>query len=125
MTLCLGVLFFVLRLGLKSRKQRLKGARREPGMIRLHLKLAKPAVFFTVLGFLGGALSSSLVRGWSLFETFHAWAGLLVVLLFIVTAFYGKRAERGEGTPGLHGLLGLLAMLGASLAAIAGFVLLP
>ncbi|MFT5695450.1 MAG: protein-S-isoprenylcysteine O-methyltransferase Ste14 [Myxococcota bacterium] len=125
MTLCLGVLFAALRLGLKSRKQRLKKSRREPSMIRLHMKLAKPAVLFTVLGFVGGALSSSLVRGWSLFETFHAWVGLVVALLFIATALYGKRAERGDGDPGLHGLLGLLAMLGASLAAIAGFVLLP
>jgi len=125
MALCLAVLFAVLRIGLKMRKRRLAGAAPSFDLIRLHLRLAKPAVAFAILGFIGGALSSTLIRKWALFETFHAVLGLIVVGLFVATAVFGRRAERGEGDPGVHGLLGVLAMLGASLAAVAGFVLLP
>ena len=125
MTLCLGVLFFVLRLGLRSRKGRLAGAPPSIDLIRLHARLAKPAVVFVIFGFIGGGLSSSLIRNWSLMESFHAIVALVVVVLFTATAVYGRRAERGEGEPGLHGLLGVLTMLGSFLAAIAGFILLP
>lgn len=125
MTLCLGVLFAALRLGLRSRKARLVGAPRDPDLIRLHMRLAKPAVAFVMLGFIGGGLSSSLIRNWSLMESFHAIVALVVVVLFGATAFLGRRAQRGEAEPGTHGLLGLLAMLGSALAAVAGFILLP
>lgn len=125
MTLCLGALFAVLRLGLGMRKRRLAGAPPDLKLLRLHLKLAKPAVFFAILGFVGGGLSSTLIRGWSLLESAHGVLGLIVACLFGVTAYLGSRAERGEGEPGVHGLLGVVAILGASLAAFAGFVLLP
>ncbi len=125
MTLCLAVLFATLRIGLKSRKRRLAGAPPDLNLIRLHLKLAKPVVFFAIFGFVGGTLSSTLIRGWSLFDSSHGVLGLIVASLLGVTAFLGHRAERGEGDPGVHGLLGVLSILGASLAAVAGFVLLP
>jgi hypothetical protein len=125
MTLCLAALFGALRLGLKMRKRRLAGAPPSVDLIRLHLRLAKPAVLFAMLGFIGGALSSSLIRGWALFESFHAMLGLIVVCLLTATAILGRRAERAEGDPGVHGLVGVVTMLAASLAAIAGFVLLP
>lgn len=125
MSLCLAVLFVTLRIGLKMRKRRLAGARLDPNLIRLHLKLAKPAVFFAIFGFVGGALSSTLIRGWSLFDSSHGALALIVASLLGVTAYLGHRAEGGEGEPGIHGLLGVLTILGASLAAVAGFVLLP
>jgi hypothetical protein len=125
MTVCLVTLFAVMRLGLKMRTRRLAGASPSIDLIRLHMRLAKPAVVFVILGFVGGGLSSTLVRNWALFETFHAVLALIVVGLFVATAILGRHAERGEGDPGIHGLLGVLAMLGASLAAVAGFVLLP
>jgi len=125
MTLCLGVLFSVLRLGIAMRKQRLAERPRDPSLMRRHLRLAKPVVVFAMLGFLGGALSASRLRGWALFETFHALVGLVVVSLLGATAWLGRRAERAAGSPGLHGLLGVLFTLAACLAAIAGFVLLP
>jgi len=125
MIVCLAVLIAALRLGLQMRKRRLAGAPPSLDLIRLHLRLAKPAVVFVILGFVGGGLSSSLIRNWDLFGSFHAVLGLIVVGLFSATGVLGRRAERGEGDPGLHGLLGVLAMLGALLASIAGFVLLP
>ena len=125
MTLCLAALFGTLRLGLKLRKRRLAGAPASVDLLRLHLRLAKPAVIFSMLGFVGGALSSSLIRNWELFASFHAMLGLIVVSLLAATAVLGRRAERGEGDPGWHGLVGVLTILAASLAATAGFVLLP
>lgn len=125
MTICLGVLFAVLRLGLRSRKARLVGAPPDIDLIRLHMRLAKPAVAFVMIGFIGGGLSSSLIRDWSLMESFHGLLALIVVILFGAAAFLGRRAQRGEGDPGTHGLFGLLAMLGSALAAVAGFILLP
>lgn len=125
MTICLLVLFATLRIGLRMRKRRLACAPPDPRLIRLHLKLAKPAVAFAILGFVGGTLSSTLIRGWSLLDSSHGVLGVIVAGLFGVTAYLGLRAERGEAEPGVHGLLGVLAILGASLAAFAGFVLLP
>lgn len=125
MTLCLTVLFAVLRIGLKMRRRRLAGAPADLDLIRLHLKLAKPAVLFAIFGFMGGALSSTLIRDWALLESSHGVLGLVVACLLGATAYLGYRAERGEGEPGVHGLMGVLAILAASLAAIAGFVLLP
>ncbi|MCP4035958.1 MAG: hypothetical protein GY733_03410 [bacterium] len=125
MTLCLVALFVALRLGIKLRGRRLAALAPDVDLIRRHLRIAKPAVLFAMLGFGGGALSSSLLRGWALFETFHAFAALVVVLSFGATAWLGLKAQRGEGDPGLHGLLGVLSMLGAALTALAGFVLLP
>lgn len=125
MTLCLAALIAVLRIGLRMRKRRLAGGPPDLDLIRLHLKLAKPAIALAMFGFVGGALSSTLIRGWTLFNSSHGVLGLIVVCLFGTTAYLGYRAERGEGEPGIHGLLGVLAILTASLAAFAGFVLLP
>ena len=98
MVVCLTVLFAVLRIGLKMRRRRLGGAPRDLKLIRLHLKLAKPAVLLTMLGFIGGGLSSSLIRNWSLFETFHSLLGLITLCLFALTAYFGLRAERSGFT---------------------------
>ncbi|MCH7868725.1 MAG: DUF4079 family protein [Myxococcales bacterium] len=125
MTLCLAALIAALRIGLRMRKRRLAGGPRDLDLIRLHLKLAKPAIVLVMFGFVGGALSSTLIRGWTLFNSSHGVLGLIVVCLFGATAYLGYRAERGEGEPGIHGLLGVLTILIASLAAFAGFVLLP
>ncbi len=129
MTLCLGVLFYVLRLGTKMRTRRLAELPREVSLVRLHLRLAKPAVAFAMLGFVGGSVSAVWLRGWGVLESFHGLLGGVVVVLFGLTAIYGRTAERGAGRDGsdagLHGLLGVLSMLVAALSAIAGFVLLP
>jgi hypothetical protein len=127
MTLWLGVLFYVLRLGTKMRKRRLAELPREVSLLRLHLRLAKPAVVFAMLGFVGGGASAVWLRGWGVLESFHGLLGGVAVVLFGLTALYGRTAARGgEGSDAnLHGLLGVLAMLVAALSAIAGFVLLP
>jgi hypothetical protein len=115
-----------LRLGLRLRRARLAGRRREPGLLRRHLRLAKPAVALVAIGFAGGPLSAVLLRGWTPFERLHGWLGLAALALFGAAAWLGLRLERGrDRRAALHGLLGLAAVLAGAIAALAGFVLLP
>ncbi len=125
MTVCLGALFYVLRLGLKIRARRLSGLPPEVSLLRMHLRLAKPFVVFAMLGFAGGVASAIWLRDWGALQSFHGIAGGVVLLHFAATAWHGRAAERVEGEPGVHGVLGLVSMLLAGLSAIAGFVLLP
>jgi hypothetical protein len=125
MVACLGLVYLALRSGLAMRRLRQRAASRDFGLLRRHLAMAKPGVVLALLGFLGGGVSSVTLREWELLESFHGIAGAVVVILFSLTAAFGRRAEKGEGNPTVHGLLGVLAVLVASLAAVAGFVLLP
>jgi hypothetical protein len=125
MVACLGLVYLALKSGLAMRRLRQRAGSRDFALLRRHLAMAKPGVALAVLGFVGGGVSSVTLRGWELLESFHGIAGAVVVILFSVTAVFGRRAERGEGDPAVHGLLGVFAVLIASLAAVAGFVLLP
>jgi Protein of unknown function (DUF4079) len=115
-----------LRLGLRMRRARLGGAPRERGLLRRHLRLARPAALLVAPGFAGGLASAVWLRGWTPFQRLHAWLALLALALFLAAALLGRRLERGrDRRVGLHGLLGLLAVLAGAVAAVAGFVLLP
>lgn len=115
-----------LRAGLALRRSRLGRGRRTPGQRRRHLRLAKPAVVLVCVGFFGGPLSAVWLRGWAPFASFHAWLGLLALVLFAAAALVGHRLETGRSRSfDLHALFGGLAVLAAALAAVAGFALLP
>jgi hydrogenase-4 membrane subunit HyfE len=115
-----------LRVGLVMRRRRQQGARREAALILRHLRWAKPAVILILIGFVGGPISSYLLRGWQPFERLHGYLALLVVGLFSITGVLGLRLERGRGRPvEAHAWLALIAMLAAAVTAVAGFVLLP
>ena len=115
-----------LRVGLSIRRAR---ATRKPpprDARAAHLRIAKPAIAMLVPGFLLGIASSVWLRGWEPFATFHGLVGFAAAVLFVATAFYGRRLERGDASArAAHAWLGLVAMAGAALAAFAGFVLLP
>ena len=118
--------FRALRAGVELRRGRLRGVRRDPGLRRRHLRLARPAVVLLLLGFAGGPASALWLRDWSPFETFHAWLGLLAALLFAAAAVLGRALARGHSrSVEIHGGLGLAALLAGAVAAVAGFVLLP
>ncbi len=126
MLLSLVAVGLTLRAGLRMRRRRLRGERRDPGLLRRHLKLAKPAVAAIVLGFTAGPVSAWWLRDWTPFQTLHSYLGTLALALFIATAVLGHRLQHGRGRPvEAHAWLGLLAALAAGLAAFAGFVLLP
>lgn len=126
MLLGLGAAALALRAGLRIRTARRRGGRRPPGLLRRHLRLAKPAVVALLIGFAAGPVSSLLLRDWAPFEHFHGWLGLAAAALFGATGILGWRLERGRSRArDLHGLLGVLALLASAVAAVAGFALLP
>jgi len=115
-----------LRAGLGLRRARRGLSRRDPSQRARHLRLAKPALWLVLVGFAGGPLSMAWFRGERPFATAHAFLGLTAAALFVATATFGLRLERGRSLAfDAHALLGVLAMLAAAIAAVAGFVLLP
>ena len=122
-----------LRSGLLLRRARLRRIPAPAGTRDRHLRIAKIAVLMLVTGFLGGPLSTWLLRGWTPFATFHGLAGRIAGLLFVVTAMRGHELELGPARGGandaktrdVHALLALAAMGFGTMAAFAGFVLLP
>jgi hypothetical protein len=126
MIMTLGGAMLTLRAGLALRRLRASGARFDPEALLRHLRLAKPTVVLVLLGFVAGPISMGLLRGRSPFGTAHAFLATFAVLLFVATAFVGRRLEAGAGrNRNLHAILGVLALLASGAAAVAGFVLLP
>ena len=126
MVASLGVVALALRAGLRLRRARFGREPKTPDLLRTHLRLAKPAIALTLVGFLSGPISAAWLRDWTPFETFHAWLGILAAALFLAVAFLGWRLERRRGRPvDAHAALAGLAVLAAAVAVVAGLVLLP
>ncbi len=126
MVASLGVVALALRAGLRLRRARYGREPRTPDLLRSHLRLAKPAIALICVGFLAGPISAAWLRGWTPFETFHAWLGVLAAALFLAAAILGRRLERHRGRPvDAHAILASLAVLAAAVAVVAGLVLLP
>jgi len=122
----LGVVALALRAGLRLRRARFGREPRAPGLLRSHLRVAKPAIPLVCVGFLAGPISAAWLRDWTPFATFHAWVGALAVGLFLAAAILGWRLERHRGRPvDAHAILAGLAVLAAAVAVVAGLVLLP
>ena len=114
------------RSGLRIRRARRVGVARDPTARSRHLLRAKVAVSMLAVGFAGGPLSMAELRGRTPFGTAHAWIGSLAIGLLLATAWLGRRLERGRsGARDAHALLAALALLFASVAVVAGLVLLP
>ena len=126
MLLSIGAVLVVLRLGLRLRRARLAGTRRDPEWRRRHLLLARPAVAAMLFGFTLGPISAVALRGFEPFDTFHGAVGVVVAALFAGAAWLGHQIAHGRSRArDLHALLGGLGALLAALAAVAGFILLP
>ncbi len=126
MVASIALAFLTLRAGLALRRPRLAGQRRPPELRRRHVRLAKPAVVFILIGFAAGIASAIFLRGWTPFSTFHAALAVVAAGLFTATAILGRRLETGRSRAlDPHAILGGLAVLLAAVAAVAGFVILP
>jgi hypothetical protein len=126
MVASLGVVALALRAGLRLRRARFGREPRTSGLLRAHLRFAKPAIALILVGFLSGPISAAWLRDWTPFGTFHAWLGFLAAALFLAVAFLGWRLEGRRGRPvDAHAALAGLAVLVAAVAVVAGLVLLP
>jgi hypothetical protein len=126
MSVALATAALAARSGLRMRRARRLGVHRDPADRTRHLRLAKAAVVLIAFGAAGGPLSMVWLRGREPFETAHAAIAMLALALFIITAWSGRRLERGRGrSRDAHALVAALALLCAGVAAVTGFVLLP
>jgi phosphatidylglycerophosphate synthase len=126
MSVSIAIAVLAARSGLRMRSARRLGTRRDPALRRRHLRAAKLAVTLVAIGFAGGPLSMSLLRGRDPFETAHAWIATLALVLFAATAVIGRGLERGRSRSlDRHALVAALALLAAGAAAMTGWVLLP
>lgn len=126
MTASIALAALAARSGLRMRRARRLGVRRDPSERRRHLRIAKPAVALIAIGWIGGPLSMLWLRDRAPFETAHAWIATGAIVLFLATAVVGRGLERGRHRRlEAHALVGMAALLAAGLAALTGFVLLP
>ena len=133
MVVSLLLAFAAMRTGMLLRRARLRGIPAPGGTRQRHLRFAKVAVVLLLVGFLGGPFSTWLLRGWTPFATFHGVAGGIAGVLFVATALRGRELELGPARGGandpkardMHAMLALAAMGFGTMAAFAGFVLLP
>jgi hypothetical protein len=113
-----------LRAGLRLRRARRLGGRKNAADYRRHLRLAKPTL--AALGFAGGIASSIWLRGWEALATTHAAVAVAALLAFLATGVLGHRLENGDRAPlEWHARLAGVATLLAAAAIGTGFVLLP
>lgn len=126
MVLSIGLSFAALRVGLRLRQARRGGRRRRPGDLRLHLKLAKPAVWLIGAGFGLGLASAVWLRGLRFLANAHGLVASAALALFVATGILGWRLEHGRSRArDAHALAALLALLAAIAAFGTGLVLLP
>lgn len=122
----IGLAVAALRAGLRLRRARLRGRRRSRADLRLHLKLAKPAVWLVGAGFGLGLASAVWLRGLHFLENAHGLVASTALGLFVATGVLGWRLEHGRSRArDAHALVGLLALLAAIAAFGTGLVLLP
>jgi hypothetical protein len=126
MVASLGIVALALRAGLQLRRARFGREPRRPELLRAHLRVAKPAIAVICAGFLAGPISAAWLRDWTPFATFHAWIGIVTVVLFLAVAVLGWRLEHRRGRPvDAHAIFAGFAVLAAAVSVVAGLVLLP
>ncbi len=114
------------RLGLEIRRRRLKGQPPGRGLRARHLRFGKLAIAMVVLGFVGGPPSMLYLRERDALDSFHFVLGVIVLGLFLWTAWSGRALANGDPEArDVHRLAAGAAIASALASAIAGFTLLP
>ncbi len=129
MTTVLALGLFLLVLGLRIRKQRRQGP--GPGTARLaalHMRLARWFTGFLAGGYLLGLGGMRFSLEEPVFETAHSYFGTLTLILFMGTAYLGRklrlRPEKDDYRQ-LHAFCAFIATFAALVVAFLGFQLLP
>lgn len=128
MVVTLSLVLLALRHGLALRRARSGG---DLGSLprkthrKRHLRFGKLALVCLVLGFVGGALTTTLVQGKQPITTLHGLLGALSLLSFGIVARFGDRLEHGDASAReAHAWAAFVAVLLAGTGAVAGFALL-
>ncbi len=129
MTAVLVLGLFLLVLGLRIRKQRHQGP--GPGTARLaalHMRLARWFTGFLAGGYLLGLAGMRFSLGDPVFETAHSYFGSLALILFIWTAYLGRKLRQRPDKDDyrqLHAFCAFIATFISLVVAFLGFQLLP
>jgi hypothetical protein len=118
--------FRAVQVGLSIRQARARKQPQPPGAMGSHLKVAKPGVIILVVAFFLGLGSAYFVRHFKLFDSTHAWLGLVATVGFAATGLIGTglvndRAKRRS----LHVAFSLLGLGSGLIAALTGIPMLP
>lgn len=118
--------FFVLRSGLKQRKQRLRRVFAPRGSLAFHVRFAPWACALICFSAVIGLGSAIVLRQWKPLATAHGWFGLLSVVLFVTLWWLGLllNAQR-KHLAARHGLLGVIALFTVCFTGLLGIALLP
>jgi hypothetical protein len=120
---------YILTLGLRIRKSRLQGP--GPGtarLARLHMRLSRWFTALIAVGYLLGPLVMWLVLGKPVFATAHAFFSTLALVLFMGTAYLGRKLRLAPGKDDIrqiHTFCAFIAVFISLITAIQGFQLLP
>tara|TARA_A100001037_G_C15152875_1_gene640797 strand:+ start:9321 stop:9743 length:423 start_codon:yes stop_codon:yes gene_type:complete len=125
-TLLLG--FYVLKLGLTLRKNRLtRTTFPRAVLLERHIRLARIFVILFTIGYFLGLLEMQFVLKKPLFNTFHSFLGTLTLIFLYLTAFLGRsiRRKQNEKFRELHRFCAFIGMFLALTTGFAGIGLLP
>jgi phosphatidylglycerophosphate synthase len=129
MTAVLGIGLFLLVLGLRIRKQRRQGP--GPQTVRLaslHMRLGRWFTGLLIGGYILGFAGMWFSLGEPLYQTGHSYFGTLALLLFLGTAYLGRKLRLRPGRMDvrqLHAFCAFIAVFVALIVSILGFQLLP
>ena len=102
-TLILGL--YVLKLGLKLRKNRLIASNNSRGVIlQRHIRLARIFIILFTLGYLLGLIEMKFVLEKPIYNSFHSFLGTLTLICLYSTAYLGRliRKRNNEKYRELH-----------------------
>jgi|TARA_Y100000814_G_scaffold195518_1_gene143679 uncharacterized membrane protein YfcA len=125
-TLILGL--YVLKLGLKLRKNRLIASNNSRGVIlQRHIRLARIFIILFTLGYLLGLIEMKFVLEKPIYNSFHSFLGTLTLICLYSTAYLGRliRKRNNEKYRELHRFCAFIGIFLALTTGFAGIGLLP
>ncbi len=118
--------FRSVQIGLSIRQARARKQPQPAGAMASHLKVAKPGVIILVVAFFLGLASAYFVRHFKLFDSTHAWLGLVATVGFAATGLIGTGLVKDRASRrSLHVAFSLVGLGAGIVAALTGIPMLP
>ncbi len=125
-TVAIVLAFFILRSGLKQRKQRLRRVIARRGSLAFHIRFGPWACALLCVSAVTGLGSAIVLRHWKPLATAHGWFGLLSMMLFVTLWWLGLLLNsQRKHLAARHGLLGVIALFTVCFTGLLGIALLP